>query len=98
MSNHEREGSPRLGWLRVGIPNETPDDQVEGAARAVAEYHYEGVKFEPGDYVHVGTIVELRLSVTGLRDLKPIEELTAEELEERIRMEDAYHDFEFDEG
>ena len=95
MSNHE--GPPRLGWLRVGLPNETPEDQIEESARRVAEYFLEGVQVKPGDFIAVGTIVELSLSITGIRDLRPREELTPEELAERIRMEDAYHEFEPDE-
>ncbi|MBI4098070.1 MAG: hypothetical protein HY426_03445 [Candidatus Levybacteria bacterium] len=50
-----------------------------------------------GDYLVVGTVVEANLSIEGKRQLKPMEELNPDELEERIRMEDAYHDFEFEE-
>ncbi len=30
MSNHEGEPQSGRGWLRIGIPNESPEDQIDG--------------------------------------------------------------------
>lgn len=91
------ENSLRLGWLRIGIPNETPVDQIDELIQEVAEYKLEGVVYTSGDFEEMGTIIEASLKTTGLKDLKPGEELTPEELELRNRIDEMFHDFEFDE-
>lgn len=96
MSSPEREMPPRReGVLRFGVPNESSPDQILAAASRITGHLFEGAVFREPDYV-VGTIVTLTISITGIRDLKPREKLTPQELVERDFVAEFFHDFDFE--
>lgn len=97
MSHAERGQRPvRIGWLRLGFPNETPEEQVHTATRRIVDHLFQDAMFEPEDLHVIGTVVEVRLSLTAVRDLKPREELSPEELEVRDLMVRTFNDFDFE--
>lgn len=95
MSNSE--GGPKPGWLRFGVPNDATDEQVEAFSPVVAAYFLEGVIFDPMTGIERnGTVVELSLRFTAIRELEPYDGLTPDGQEERDDMEFVLHDIEFD--
>jgi hypothetical protein len=91
------ESSPKLGWLRIGVENETPLEEIDGLIQKVADYKLEGVIYIPGNYSQMGTVIEASIEAVGLRDLELLEELSLEEKIERDEINRLYHEFEFDE-
>ncbi len=90
------ENQQRLGWLGIVIPNETPDEDVNGLVFEVADYILEEVAYKSDDFTRVGTLVEATLMATGFRDLAPKESLDAVQKSERERIDEMKPDFEFD--
>lgn len=90
------ENPLRPGWLRIGLPNDTTDEEVDGLVFEVADYKLEEAVYISGDYTRIGTIIEASVMSRGFRILRPDEELSRFEIDERERINDMYHDFEYD--